>query len=111
MRDDRKELLDDVLNYKYSWPLLAEKLRGVPFSSPCSVVSVDPHHVVATLERFLGGQISALDVEEWANIIEMREDIGFNGKTKDAVWELANPQLTQALTLDVARRIIKELRP
>lgn len=110
MSDNRRELLDDLLNYKYSWPLLAEKIRGVPFSAPHSLVNAKPDHVTATLKRFLLSELSALDVEEWANIIEMREDIEFDEKTKEAIWELANPKLAEPLTPEVAKRIIKDLR-
>lgn len=109
MNDTRRELLNDLLNYRYSWPLLAEKLRSMPFSAAHPIVNATPGHVTAALKRFLGGELSELDVEEWANIIEMREDIEFDEKTKEAVWELANPKLTQSLTEEVARRIIIDL--
>lgn len=110
MNDTRRELLNDLLNYKYSWPLLAEKLRSMPFSASSRIVKANPDHVIATLERFLAGELSGLDVEEWANIIEMREDVEFDEKTKEAIWELANPQLTQSLTKEAAREIINDLR-
>lgn len=110
MSDTNRELLNDVLSFKYSWPLLAEKLRGIPFSAHESVVVGNPEHVISALERFLAGKLSALDIEEWANIIEMREDIALDERTKEAVWELANPTLTQALTPEVARRIVSTLR-
>lgn len=110
MSDIRRELLNDLLNYRDSWPLLAEKLRSVPFSASHRIVRATPGHVTATLKRFLAGELSGLDVEEWANIIEMREDIEFDEKTKEAVWELANPKLTQSLTEEAARRIINDLR-
>lgn len=110
MSDNRRELLNDLLNYKYSWPLLAEKMHGVPFSSPHSLVNAKPDHVAATLKRFLASELSALDVEEWANIVELREDIEFDEKTKEAIWELANPQLAEPLTAEVAKRIIRDLR-
>lgn len=110
MSENRRRILSDVLNFSYSWPVLAERLRSVPVSQDLPLVVVSPEHVVATLNKFLGGELTALDVEEWANILEMREDIGCSGDTKEAVWELANPLLTQALNESGARRIISRLR-
>src|SRR3546814_10900263 len=49
-------------------------------------------------------------VEDWANAVEMREDIELGNQndavTLNAIWELANPLITQPLTPAVAKRLI-----
>lgn len=109
MIESRLEILIDVLEHRHSWPVLAERLRLIPFDAPHPLIKAAPRHVISTLERFLSGELSALDVEEWANLIEMREDIEFDAVTKDAIWELANPQLTEQLTISAAKRIVTAL--
>lgn len=53
------------------------------------------------LRRYLEGTLSDKDIETWANLIEAREDICFETRfekqTKEILYELANPTLTQPL--------------
>jgi hypothetical protein len=51
-------------------------------------------------------------VERWANLIEGREDISFEGKHEkwiaETVYELANPALTAQLDITRARELIAQ---
>jgi hypothetical protein len=68
---------------------------GEPF-----VVSADD--VVSILNRFLADQLSAQDVEDWADAIEVREDIAFDENTdwtQETVHLLSNPSINGAITI------------
>jgi hypothetical protein len=71
-------------------------------------------HVASVLNRFMNGTISAADVENWADAIEGRDDIGFDAESrdllKDAIWELANPILTNELSRDSAKVLINRMK-
>ncbi len=66
-------------------------------------VVLNREHILNVLCRHLTGEVDASAIELWANLIESREDIIFeNGREKwvaNAVFELANPLLTEPLTL------------
>jgi hypothetical protein len=62
-------------------------------------------HVVAVLQHFESAKLDDAAVEEWANLIECREDIGyeagFEDALKSAIFDLANPTL-QGRLVDIA---------
>lgn len=60
------------------------------------------------LARWSSGQMTAEDVEEWANAIECRDDVDFeNEEVSEVISELANLALHAANSLDeVAARLL-----
>ena len=68
---------------------------------------------IDTVNRFLAGRTSAIEVENWANAIEGRDDIGFEPANeqllRELVHELANPLLTQPLTRERAIELLKKM--
>ena len=61
------------------------------------LIYAGPGHLLSVLRRFETGEIGAAEVEEWANAIEIRDDIGFEAESDDVVRDvihvLANPEL------------------
>jgi hypothetical protein len=72
------------------------------------LASLDDEAVVAVLRRWANGQITADDVEEWANLFEGREDVAFGANAAAAIYDLANPDL-QGRLVQVAPEIIARL--
>jgi hypothetical protein len=62
------------------------------------------------LKSYLNGDISELDVELWANLVESREDISATPIVRQAIFELANPDLEGKLTHETAERLIGRLK-
>jgi hypothetical protein len=73
-------------------------------------VELRSDHVVRVLASYVKGTLSANEVETWADLVESREDISFDPKSEDwlrkAIYELANPLLTQPLDLARAKALI-----
>jgi hypothetical protein len=63
--------------------------------------------------RMPEGSISAADVEDWANAVEGREDVGreagYESLLNDAIFELANPMLHEPLTREHKDRLSARL--
>jgi len=92
---------------------LQEALKDVPVDIP-DVVVLTRREVQDVLQRFIGGELDVQAVEEWANLIEGRNGIGFEvgweGELSEAIHTLANPYLTSQLNIDLARELIREFR-
>ncbi|WDF73669.1 hypothetical protein [Novosphingobium sp. KACC 22771] len=54
-------------------------------------------NVLHVVQLYLKGELNSTDVEEWANLIEGRDDVGFEPKVKEAIFDLANPILQGSL--------------
>lgn len=65
------------------------------------------------LIMYLKGSLNEEQIEEWANLIEMREDIQFtglnSGVVESAIFELANPVLYGDVSKESAEALIKKL--
>jgi hypothetical protein len=89
---------------------LQERLASFPWDSEDDLASLSPRHLRGILTKFLEGTLSSTEVEAWANAVEGREDVAIPPcLVQDALHELANPQLTQALTPVRAQHWLSEL--
>jgi hypothetical protein len=95
----RQELLLDLLELKRPIKEIAAALSTYPWDSDSELVLLTPGGISEILRRYVDGNVTAGDVEHWANAIEGRDDIGIKpGATRAILHELANPVLTQPLT-------------
>jgi hypothetical protein len=95
--------LDDALGqlHQFSW------------DSDTELVVLKTSHVQSVLDRFVAGELTSLDVENWANAIEMREDIGIKPGSEallnQIIFELANPVICAEITHAFAKQLLARL--
>ena len=108
----RTSHLNDLLHFSRPLADVTLDLSAFAWDSEEELITLEPAHISAILNRFLMGDISETDVEAWANAIECREDIGFvqPSPVAEAIWELANPLLTRPLTRQSAGELVATLR-
>lgn len=92
---------------------LADLLGETEWDSGRELVVFNREHINSVLDRFVNKEISSADVEEWANLIEGREDInyekGYEDVIKEIIFQLANPILTEPITADSVTRLQEKL--
>jgi hypothetical protein len=92
--DDEIGILLDLVHFKNNIDTLKNMLSQIGFDSEIELVSMSRDNIVEILQRILDKKISFLELEEWANLIECREDIGFEDeKTQEMIFKLGNPYL------------------
>ena len=92
--DDEIGILLDLVHFKNNIDTLRNMLSQIGFDSETELVYMSRDDMVEILQRSLDKKISFLELEEWANLIECREDIGFEDeKTQEMIFKLANPYL------------------
>jgi len=74
---------------------------------------VTASEVKSVLKRFLAGECSAQDIEAWANLLELREDLQFEEHKLEAIENvihcLANPVLQGEITPDLCESLLGSL--
>jgi hypothetical protein len=113
MGQDRAQLLRALIAYELPIePVLAD-LRGFGWDAPHPFVLLTRDDIVRILDRYLAGELGAAEVTDWADLVECREDIAFPGGDKDvlsdALFRLANPNLRDDVTPELAQIIRREL--
>lgn len=110
----RKETLRRLLKFEGPLEETCRELRSFPWDRDGEGIELIPTDVAAVLNRFLNGELSAHEVEAWANEVEGREDINFaapdEALLKDVIFSLANPTLTEPLTVITAKSKLARLR-
>lgn len=107
----RREALRDLVLFVSPIASVQRSLRDFARDSD-ELSMLEKQHVLSVLKRFEDGEIAAADVEAWANVIELRDDVGYDRETAvwDVLYELANPTLTEILSrerADVLASVLK----
>ena len=109
--DDEIGILLDLVHFKNNIDTLKNMLSQIGFDSEIELVSMSRDNIVEILQRSLDKKISFLELEEWANLIECREDIGFEDKkTQEMIFKLANPYLYGELDEKQVLSYLNELK-
>ena len=109
--DDEIGILLDLVHFKNNIDTLKNMLYQIGFDSETELVSMSRDDIVEILQRSLDKKISFLELEEWANLIECREDIGFEDeKTQEMIFKLANPYLYGKLDKKQVLSYLNELK-
>ena len=113
---DRKTLLEMLLRLQDPKALgrIMVNLREYSWDSEETLVNLTSDIIISILERYLQSELTAQEVEDWANAVEMRDDIEFgvddDETIMNAIGELANPLLTEPLTPKSAKALMEKLR-
>lgn len=109
----RRELLEDLCNFRTPVANTIAELSQFPWDSAEDIVVLEAHQIATLLHRYLIGDLSATDIEVWADGIECREDIGFEQSCADTiadiVFDLANPALQGELSPARANALLARL--
>ena len=109
--DDEIGILLDLIHFKNNIDTLRNMLSQIGFDSETELVSMSRDNIVEILQRSLDKKISFLELEEWANLIECHEDIGFDDeKTQEMIFKLANPYLYGKLDKKQVLSYLNELK-
>lgn len=109
----RIEVLHEVLGLSRSPEELKSLLSEYDWDCEKPLVELRTSHVLNVLTRYLRGELNEQQIEDWANLIESREDVSLEGDSRDilesSIYELANPYLTQPLTKERALRLSQQM--
>jgi hypothetical protein len=98
----RVELLKKILNMEKPLKKLIKELESFGWDTDKELILLKRQHILNILQEYTSGKLEKSEIENWANIIECREDIGreeaFKALINEVIHELANPNLTVILS-------------
>jgi len=110
----RAELLDKLAQFRDPPDPLRAELRTFDFDwiGPALLV-LTASHFRSVMDRYLAGELTAQQVEEWAECLESRDDVGFDPTVtqvlRDLQFRLANPDISERITPLVVTSMRAEL--
>ena len=110
----RADILQALVRFETPPEPLLRELRTFPWDwdgEPLLVLRRE--HLFRVIGRFLSGELSATQLESWAENLECREDVAFDPADEslldDVFFRLANPFINEPLTKDMVARMRAEL--
>lgn len=107
--EDRTSLLHRVMRYELPLEDTLVLLRAYGWHSDGELVTLTADHVVRLLNRFLAGELTAPQIQHWAELLELREDVGLEPRWAEeiglAVRQLATPESFGAITRTLVRQV------
>lgn len=92
---------------------LRNRLDAFEWNREEVLVTLTRDHLRTAINRFLDGELSAAELEEWANLIEYRDEIDFEASHADeiagAIENLASPNVFGAINSDRCRDLLDGL--
>jgi hypothetical protein len=109
----RIELLKDLVSFHDPLEAILPPLLSYGWDSEETLYWVTPSDIQRILQRYLHDQLSETQVEEWADALEGRDDIGYKDPPtimlQEIVFKLSNPLLTQKLEKGWAQSLVDVL--
>jgi len=108
------QILESLLNFNQPLNELKKNLKTLPWDNENEIIVLKRIHVIKILERYINKELNSDEISEWANLIEGREDVGFEQNNEDVlkkvIFEMANPEINGPLTDYFAVKWISYLR-
>ncbi|RJQ80329.1 hypothetical protein D5S17_07620 [Pseudonocardiaceae bacterium YIM PH 21723] len=93
----RTEALLDLLELRVPLAQALKELATFGFAYDVDLCLIELRHVRGVVAAFVDGRLSADDCRDWADALEIREDVGFgeHGEElmKEFVFRVANPEI------------------
>ncbi len=100
---NRRQTLQELVTFSKPLEFIAKELSQFEWDYDGKPVTIKPVHIVNVLNRFLFGDLTAKELEDWANLIECREDLEYDKYNQEQlekiIYELANPEIDGQLTI------------
>ena len=88
------DILLNLINFTKDISVIKSDLAKIGFNSESELVRITKNTIANILNSVIDKEISYDLLEEWANLIECREDIGYEDEIlQEIIFELANPCL------------------
>jgi hypothetical protein len=111
--EKRIELLNQALKMDGDFQSAIKELSHYDWDYDGAPAILDQAIIKNILTRYVTGQLSTATVYEWADFIELREDVDYSQDGEDIIANilhmLANPDIEGELTVQRAESFIQQL--
>jgi|SRR6185369_1136425 len=106
---NRKKILQELVEFREHPSEMRSALSAFEWDSDEELIQMEKRQIATVLQKFISGEITSEEVEDWANLIEGRDDVDY-AEVAEILHILANPAITYQLTPSVATNLIDKLR-
>lgn len=106
---ERRSILRAVLAFDLPVEELQSLLAPLDWDCPEPLVTLTYAHIRSVLTRYKAGSLGAKDVEAWADLVEVRDDIDFEDeRTKEVIHMLSTSEVHFSIDVQLAEWLLVE---
>lgn len=107
----REDALRDLVQRRAPVPEAIAALARFPWDSDTELVALTRADAVRVLQDYLAGTLTAEDAQQWADALEVRDDVGrepgFADELTEFLFEMATPEVAGPLTPELATQWVQ----
>ena len=108
--EERRSIIQSLVDLDRPVTEIEALLAPLPWDYPKPLDRLTYNHIRSVLLRFLAGNLDAKDLEEWAELVEMRDDIEFaDERTKEVIHMLSTPQIHFPIDAQLAQLLLSPI--
>ncbi|WP_026995300.1 hypothetical protein [Flectobacillus major] len=108
---NRKDILNELIYFNANLNQLENELSKFAWDLDEPTIVLTKNILSNVIRRCINNEISFVELESWANLIECRDDIGFEDEeTQNIMFELSNPEINEPITISLLENIINGLK-
>jgi hypothetical protein len=106
----RRNLLQRLIHGQLAGADASKQLAPLDWDVDEPVVTLSATDATHLLSEFLAGKRRADEIVDWAEALEVREDVEIDAPVRDLLFVLANPEINGPLTPEIAREWVDKLQ-
>ncbi len=110
---NREVLLQKIIEFNHPIDKIISELHKIGWDSNEDLIILKRRDIISVLEKYMQSKITKTEIEEWANLLECREDIGFEIGYENIIGEtifvLANPDISYHINIEKVQELIRNL--
>ena len=108
---NRTDIAQDIVSYKKNLKTLHDELSQYPWDLPESIIEITATDILKIVHKAIIGEITFSELEDWANLIECRDDFSFqNEGLQEIIFQLANPTLNGEIKEESLISLVSKLQ-
>ena len=108
---DRTEIVKDIVSFKGNLNLLQAELSKYPWDLEEPIFQITNQDILNVIDKTITNDISFMELEDWANLIECRDDFSFEKEElQEIIFQLANPLLYGGITDNLLKNLKDTLK-
>ena len=106
---DRSALIKEIAQLGSNFCEYKREIQKYPWDCDVELYFLTKIDLLSIFTRFKSGELLNDDIENWANFLECRDDLGYEAEHEDDLREmvflLANPEINYTIGLELISRL------
>ncbi|WP_286235654.1 hypothetical protein [Thalassotalea sediminis] len=111
---DRSELIKGIAQIGANYSDYKKEIQEYPWDCDSELYFLTKQDLLSVFSRFESGELDSDAIENWANFLECRDDLGYESdyedELRDMIFLLANPVINYSIDVKLINELAEKIR-